>query len=288
MTSSPLIAQLALYAPLTLPTLYLLYSHGRHGLLAWLYLLAFCVLRITGAAMGLNDPHNAGTQIISSIGLSPLLLSIDGMLHEARIYCLAPSKRIEWAFMALIHVLVATGVAMAGVGAGGLLSDMPKDSDLSNIKVGMVLLEVAWVVLVLWGLWTLWNGRDGGWKSGANRGAPAGLARREGVLILTGALIALPLVEISVIYMLVAELTQRAHLNPTTGSLAVRIVLGFFPELLAAVVLVLFGIMTRGVGKFGAGRAGLGQGQRRRHRHDHGHRRRSNSKRGAQLYSRSH
>jgi hypothetical protein len=83
MTSGLLIAQLALYAPLTLPTLYLLYSHGRHGLLAWLYLLAFCVLRITGAAMGLNDPHNTGAQIISSIGLSPLLLSIDGMLHEA-------------------------------------------------------------------------------------------------------------------------------------------------------------------------------------------------------------
>jgi hypothetical protein len=83
MTSGLLIAQLALYAPLTLPTLYLLYSHGRHGLFAWLYLLAFCVLRITGAAMGLNDPHNTGTQIISSIGLSPLLLSIDGMLHEA-------------------------------------------------------------------------------------------------------------------------------------------------------------------------------------------------------------
>jgi prolipoprotein diacylglyceryltransferase len=83
MTSGLLIAQLALYAPLTLPTLYLLYSHGRHGFLAWLYLLAFCVLRITGAAMGLSDPHNTGAQIISSIGLSPLLLSIDGMLHEA-------------------------------------------------------------------------------------------------------------------------------------------------------------------------------------------------------------
>jgi hypothetical protein len=83
MTSGLLIAQLALYAPLTLPTLYLLYRHGHHGLLAWLYLLAFCVLRVTGGAMGLNDPHNAGAQIISSIGLSPLLLSIDGVLHEA-------------------------------------------------------------------------------------------------------------------------------------------------------------------------------------------------------------
>lgn len=72
--------------------------------------------------------------------------------------------------MALIHVLVATGVAMVGVSAGGLLGDMPKDSDLSDIKVGMVLLEPAWGVLVLWGLWTLWNGL-------------AGLTGREGRLV---------------------------------------------------------------------------------------------------------
>ncbi|KAH1415448.1 hypothetical protein KXV70_004889 [Aspergillus fumigatus] len=249
MTSGLLIAQLALYAPLTLPTLYLLYRHGHHGLLAWLYLLAFCVLRVTGAAMGLNDPHNAGSRIISSIGLSPLLLSIDGVLHEARIYCLSPSKRTEWTFMALIHVLVATGVAMVGVGAGGLLGDTPKPSDLSNIKVGMVLLEVSWGVLALWGLWTLWNGTGGGRKSARNQGAQAGLAAREGWLLLTGNLLALALVEISVVYMLVAEFTQRADLNPTTGSLAVRVVLGFCPELLAAIVLVFAGFVTRGAGE---------------------------------------
>lgn len=87
--------------------------------------------------------------------------------------------------MALIHILVATGVAMVGVGAGGLLGDTPKPSDLSNVKVGMVLLEVAWGVLALWGLWTLWNGMGGVRKSAGNQGAPAGLAARarEGWLV---------------------------------------------------------------------------------------------------------
>jgi hypothetical protein len=91
-----------------------------------------------------------------------------------------------------------------------------------------------------------------------------------------------------VIYMLVAEFTQRADLNPMTGSLAVRVVLGVLPELLAAIVLVFVGIMTRGVGKVDAGEAGLEQGQGRRHRHAHGHERRSSSKHGAQLHSSSH
>lgn len=70
---------------------------------------------------------------------------------------------------------------MVGIGAGGLLGDIPKDSDLSDLKIGMILLEVAWGILVLWGLWTLWNGRHTGWKGGGNQRALAGL--REGQVV---------------------------------------------------------------------------------------------------------
>jgi hypothetical protein len=88
--------------------------------------------------------------------------------------------------------------------------------------------------------------------------------------------------------MLVAEFTQRADLNPMTGSLAVRVVLGFFPELLAMIVLVFAGFVTRGAGEVGAGEAGLGYGQERRHRHAHGHGRRLSPKHGTRSHSRSH
>lgn len=131
-------------------------------------------------------------------------------------------------------------------------------------------------------VWCCWR------KSARNQGAQAGLAAREGWLLLTGNLLALALVEISVVYMLVAEFTQRADLNPTTGSLAVRVVLGFCPELLAAIVLVFAGFVTRGAGEVGAGEAGLGYGQGRRHRHAHGHGRRSSPKHGTRSLSRSH
>lgn len=103
--------------------------------------------------------------------------------------------------------------------------------------------------------------------------------------LLIGTLVALVLIEISVVYMLVAEFTQRADLNPTTGSLAVRVVLGFLPELFAAIVLVFAGFVTRGAGEVGAGEAGLGHGQGRRHRHAHVGRR-SSSKHGTRLHSR--
>lgn len=75
-------AQLAIFALLSLPVLYLIYSHGRRGFLGWGFLLVFCILRLTGAGMAISN-SGPSAQIISSIGLSPMLLSLDGILHEA-------------------------------------------------------------------------------------------------------------------------------------------------------------------------------------------------------------
>ncbi|KAJ0423937.1 hypothetical protein BJY00DRAFT_320993 [Aspergillus carlsbadensis] len=273
------IAQLAIYAPLSLPILYLLYTHGRHGFLAWAYLLAFCVLRMTGDALAINDENNSGAQIISSIGLSPLLLSVEGVLHEGRVYWFPSlNRKPEYTFMAVFHVLVATAVAMVGVGAGGLVSDHPKDSDLTDVKVGMALLEAAWALLVLWGIWSLRDG-DGVRETGSKTQGV-----KEGSILVRATLIALPLLEISLVYFLVAEYTQRADLDPTTGTLAVRVVLGFLPELLAAIVLVVAGVRTGGVRKPVSGVRGSSHGPG----HGHGRRRRrSSAKRGRVSNSRS-
>lgn len=53
--------------------------------------------------------------------------------------------------------------------------------------------------------------------------------------------------EIQLVYSLVAQCTQRADLNPTTGNLAVRVVLGFLPGVVATAVLVVVGVWTRSV-----------------------------------------
>lgn len=77
-TDSLLTAELAIYAALSLPVLYLVVRHSPAGLLGWLYLFAFCTLRIVGGALS-----SSSASIISSIGLSPLLLAASGILHEA-------------------------------------------------------------------------------------------------------------------------------------------------------------------------------------------------------------
>lgn len=80
-------AQLAIYAALSLPVIYILIRHGRPGLMGWFYLLAFCSLRVVGGAMSLSSDKNGTSSTsattISSIGLSPLLIGISGILHEA-------------------------------------------------------------------------------------------------------------------------------------------------------------------------------------------------------------
>lgn len=74
-------AQLAIYAVLAVPVLFITFKHGRPGLLGWIYLFAFCSLRVVGGAMDLSGSSAAA--IISNIGLSPLVLATSGILHEA-------------------------------------------------------------------------------------------------------------------------------------------------------------------------------------------------------------
>lgn len=166
------VAQLTIYSVLVCPAVYLTLCHHRRGLLGWGYLLAFCILRITGGALSIHS-SSSGAKIISSVGISPVLLALDGILHEAcviplennmtlltylsrKVYCKRNlNKRLEYVFMAFVHVVVATGVAMVGTGAGGLAGKNPKASDQTNLDVGMALLEACWAILTIWALWTL-------------------------------------------------------------------------------------------------------------------------------------
>jgi len=81
--SGPYTAQLAIYIILSLPVLYILIRHSWPGILGWGYLFAFCTLRGVGGALALGKGITESAAIISNIGLSPLLLAISGVLHEA-------------------------------------------------------------------------------------------------------------------------------------------------------------------------------------------------------------
>ena len=82
------IAQLAFYGIASIPAIYCLIAHGKHGVIGWLYVFAMCGLRLVGNGMAYHTLSTTGkpstsASIISGIGLSPLLLAGLGILNEA-------------------------------------------------------------------------------------------------------------------------------------------------------------------------------------------------------------
>ncbi|GFF74390.1 hypothetical protein CNMCM6936_000548 [Aspergillus lentulus] len=236
MTNSLAAATCAIYAVLAIPVLYLLVRHGRYGLLGWLFLFFFCTLRIIGGALAVNNPSTAAT-IISSVGLSPLLLATAGILHEARHYRIQPlDKKMEWVSVLAYHMLVVAGVALTAAGSAKLQEhEQPLDKAEKIAKAGIAILAVAWVILVAWTSFSLV----------ASRGRNSSLTR-AGTVLLTAVVFSLAFIGLRVFYSLAALCTQRASLNPVTGSLAIRVVLGFLPEVIATLAYIFAGLRTQG------------------------------------------
>ncbi|KAJ9398044.1 hypothetical protein DTO282F9_4954 [Paecilomyces variotii] len=244
MTNGLSTAELVIYVILIIPVLYLLVKHGRNGLLGWLFLSFFCVLRIVGGGLAIKSSSPAAT-IISSVGLSPLLLATAGILHEARSYRIhGLDAKLEQVLGLLFHMLVIAGVALTAAGSAKLQAHQQSiDKDESIVKAGISILTVSWGVLVGWTA-----------QSFTAQRATHGVAR-AGTLLLSSVGFALVFIGVRVFYSLVALCTERASLNPTTGSLAVRVVLGFLPELIATLIYISAGFATQSVAQQARGEA---------------------------------
>jgi len=84
MVNSFSIFEIAVFVVLIQPATYILFKHGRKGILGWYYIQVLCLVRVVGNILILKygTQSMAGT-IITSIGLAPLLLGSAGILHEA-------------------------------------------------------------------------------------------------------------------------------------------------------------------------------------------------------------
>lgn len=138
-------AELAIYLLLIIPCAHALYTHGKHGLVGWFFIVAFCSLRIIGSALQINnEKKNAtseATQIISGVGLSPLILGVLGVLAEANHYLQEyRSWLLRWPAEAALHLIVGAGLALVVVGI--------KDGK-ALAKVGYVLFVAVWVALLV-------------------------------------------------------------------------------------------------------------------------------------------
>ncbi|KAL9619651.1 MAG: hypothetical protein Q9160_005757 [Pyrenula sp. 1 TL-2023] len=184
-------ADLALFSLLTPLSLFLLYNHGRPGILGWSMLFLFCSLRLIGAGLAIGSRHDEhpskGASVIQSIGLSPLILACAGVAAELWHYVapphrsqvdndreMKPKSSIVKRFLQTpthllhlaIHVLVLTGVALSASSASRLASSTAsstsKESNRKLYKAGSLLLLLGWIVLlvsVIHTLYILWTRR---------------------------------------------------------------------------------------------------------------------------------
>ena len=161
-------AYLTIYLLLLPPTLYTLLRHGRHGILGWGYLLGFSVLRITGAGLQLSSSDSKTAAVINGVGLSPLLLAVLGVLHEAShwIRLLSASSYnaavgggaghtgrgggkgkpflLSLVPYLVVHLMVGLGMALVIVGA----TKTPV-AELGKERAGYVVFLIVWVVIDL-------------------------------------------------------------------------------------------------------------------------------------------
>ena len=248
------IAELLGYMTLIPVTIYLGYRHGKHGFLGWFYLNAFCALRAAADIVQIidrNQPTNQpsiASAILSSLGLSPLILSASGFLHESHRYHLnatmskakvRTSTRWLWFAQFQIHGVSGAGMIFLIIGSVNLVSAKTTSEENHDDKlrsIGAVLIFLLWLGLCQYALWLHFQCRKNATRS------------QQHHTIITTTLIALPFIGIRSIYSVVYTFDHKSTaLNPVTGSFAVKLFLVVLVQLLAAIALIVGGYLARDI-----------------------------------------
>ncbi|KAJ5381085.1 uncharacterized protein N7496_003513 [Penicillium cataractarum] len=229
-------ADLAVYLLLAPIVVYIFYTHRWSGFLPWYYLSVFCLARIIGGILGVYDSDGLPANIIQSVGITPLILAADGLVHEGRVYRNPNASRLlGWSVVIATTSIMLVAVALTITGSLHIYEGIPQSGSYTEWKVGTVLTAVCWAFQLLWSLFSLL-------PSSGLKGAPG---YHGGTALIQGAFVALIFIAVRVIYGLVYVFTGRRDLSPIYGSLAVRILLMFLPEVFAAVTMIVVGVRTR-------------------------------------------
>lgn len=253
--------ELALYALLAPPALFIAYRHGRHGILGYFYLNISIAVRIAAAICQLIDNNNDNTTapsratlILSSIGLSPLLLATSGILHGLHHYLLlasattAPSKKSRWLLVIQIqiHTLCTVGMILLILGSIHLAEATSSSEANAAYKLrsaGAVLWFVTWLGLMQYIAWLFFRFRR------VQQQQEKKNIHRSTTALRNWTLVALLFGGAKVVYAAVYALDHAdTAINPVTGSFAIKVVLVVGVQFFAVVAMVVGGWMSRGIG----------------------------------------
>lgn len=240
--------ELALYFIISPLALFIAYRHGRHGTLGYLYLNLSIGIRIAAdIAQLVDDKKDAttpslATTVLSSIGISPLLLAMSGILHELHHYlahasaATAAGKKSRWPVFIQIqmHALCSIGMILLIIGSIHLMDATSASEANSANKLrsaGAVLLFVTWLGLMQYIACIFFRYHRAHQKSPRST-----LGLRNWVLV------ALLFGGAKMVYVVVYTFDHaNTAINPITGSFAIKVVLVVGVQLSAVVAMTIGG-----------------------------------------------
>lgn len=255
------IFELIIYAILAPIALFVLVSHTKRKLqnfFGWSFLQSCIVLQVVAAALVLSSRSSDSSSseigiIISSVGLSPLLLAIEGILVEAvRGSTLETNIFFRPVASLNFHAIVVAAAALSGVGGAYVYNTTSSASDLSKglvlLKAGVIIFVVAWLYLfvpccIALGSWSrLVSTR----KVRPSSYTTWRLAELTEIQLVLASAMALPILALRLLYTLLSVFdTHTSAFSPLSGSVAANVLLHVLPVMGAASALTIAGLLTR-------------------------------------------
>lgn len=252
------IVEVIIYLVLFPVTLYLGYRHGSPGILGYFYLNASCAVRIAADIVSLLPANRDATHptmtsaILSSIGLSPLLLALSGFMHEAHVHMTdsthsprqaKTTKRWLWIAQFQIHGVSIVGMVLAIIGSVKLLaSTTPLTAAETNNaeklrSAGAVILLLLWVSLAQYALYLQYIARN------LHVSSSRSIDFQQ---MLRWIMIATPFAGLRCIGTILYTFDHKdSDLNPVTGALWVKVVFVFLATLGAVAGMCVSGWVSR-------------------------------------------
>ena len=248
--------ELAIYLPLVPIVLYLAYRHGKHGLLGYISLNLFVPLRIVADIISIADRNDTtpsiASAVVSSIGLSPLLLCLAGLLHEIHYYQVVTThtsdtservNRMLWLLQTQFHAATIVGMVLVIIGTVNLyshskpLSHSKIQSDNHLREAGACIITAVWLALATYSLFVYMKVKRTPELHSLKLGRYAACV-----------VAAVPFIGVRALYTVVYTFDQGdKSLSPITGSFAVKLVLVVLVQLLAVVAFIAGGWISRGL-----------------------------------------
>lgn len=243
-------------------TIYLGFRHGKAGFLGYFYLNVACTVRIVADIVSLLPANRDAASptiasiVLSSIGLSPLLLALSGFLHEAHVRLvtvthsfaqLKKTKRWLWFIQIQIHGTAVLGMVLAiiaGIKLYSAQTTLTADEAHTDEKLrsaGTVILFVVWAFMFQYSFYLVYIAQQVRVSSSGNIDVLPMVAWIKIALVFAG---------LRCVSLLIYAFDKAdTQFNPITGALWVKVIFVFLATLGAVAGMCISGWVSRNIAR---------------------------------------